>query len=41
MNRTAGALTIQKWTWLVPETKALRSKIETALDRFERFQKTA
>ena len=41
MDRTAGALTIQKWTWLVPETKALRSKIETALDRFERFQKTA
>ena len=41
MDRKAGALAIQKWTWLVPETSALRSKIETALGRFERFQKTA
>ncbi|WP_432769533.1 MAG: winged helix-turn-helix domain-containing protein [Sphingopyxis sp.] len=41
MDRKAGALIIQKWTWLVPETKALRSKVETALSRFERFQKMA
>lgn len=40
MDRKAGALMIQKWTWLVPETKALRSKVEAALGRFERFQKT-
>lgn len=39
MDRKAGALIIQKWTWLVPETKALRSKVEAALSRFERFQK--
>ncbi len=41
MDRKAGALIIQKWTWIVPETKALRNKVETALSRFERFQKTA
>lgn len=41
MDRKAGALMIQKWTWIVPETKALRSKVEAALGRFERFQKTA
>ncbi len=41
MDRKAGALLIQKWTWIVPETKALRSKVEAALGRFERFQKTA
>ena len=41
MDRKAGALLIQKWTWIVPETKALRSKVEAALGRFERFQKAA
>jgi uncharacterized protein YcaQ len=41
MDRKAGALTIQKWTWIVPETTGLRSRVEAALDRFERFQKTA
>lgn len=41
MDRKAGALTIQKWTWIATETKTLRSRIEAALDRFERFQKTA
>ncbi|WP_144037871.1 winged helix-turn-helix domain-containing protein [Sphingopyxis sp. KK2] len=41
MDRKARALAIQKWTWLVPETKGLRSRIETALGRFEAFQKKA
>jgi len=41
MDRKAGALAIQKWTWLVPETAGLRSRIEVALGRFERFQKLA
>jgi uncharacterized protein YcaQ len=41
MDRKTGALTIQKWTWIAPETKALRSRVEAALGRFERFQKTA
>ncbi len=41
MDRKAGALIIQKWTWMVPETKLLRGKVEAALGRFERFQKTA
>lgn len=39
MDRRAGALIIQKWTWLVPETKGLRSRIESALGKFETFQK--
>lgn len=39
MDRRTGSLTIQKWSWIVPETKGLRSRIETALNRFERFQK--
>lgn len=41
MDRKAGALAIQKWTWLVPETFGLRSRIEAALGRFEQFQKMA
>lgn len=41
MDRRAGALAIQKWTWLVPETSGLRRRIEAALDRFEQFQKVA
>jgi uncharacterized protein YcaQ len=41
MDRKAGALTIRKWTWIAPETRALRSRVEAALGRFERFQKTA
>lgn len=41
MDRKAGSLAIQKWTWLVPETKSLRSRIESALGKFERFQKRA
>lgn len=41
MDRRTGALAIQKWTWIAPETKRLRSRIEAALGRFERFQKTA
>jgi uncharacterized protein YcaQ len=38
MDRKAGGLLIQKWSWIVPETKRLRSQVETALGRFERFQ---
>lgn len=41
MDRKAGSLAIQKWTWMVPENKRLRGKVEAALGRFERFQKTA
>lgn len=41
MDRKAGALAIRKWTWLVPETSGLRSRIEVALTRFEQFQKLA
>jgi len=41
MDRKAGALAIQKWTWLVPETSGLRHRIEVALNQFERFQKMA
>ena len=39
MDRRTGSLTIQKWSWIVPETKGLRSRVEAALNRFERFQK--
>lgn len=41
MDRKAGTLAIHKWTWLVPETSGLRSRVEVALNRFEQFQKTA
>ena len=41
MDRRTGSLTIQQWTWMVPETKALRGRVEVALGRFERFQKIA
>jgi uncharacterized protein YcaQ len=41
MDRRTGSLTIQKWTWIVPETQGLRNRVEAALGRFERFQKTA
>ena len=41
MDRKVGALAIQKWTWLVPETPTLRGRIEVALNRFEQFQKMA
>ena len=41
MDRKAGALAIQKWTWFAPETSGLRNRIETALGRFEQFQKVA
>ena len=41
MDRKAGALAIQKWTWLVPETSGLRNRIDVALGRFEQFQKSA
>lgn len=41
MDRKAGALAIQKWTWFAPETLGLRNRIEAALGRFEQFQKVA
>jgi len=41
MDRKAGSLMIQKWTWMVPETKELKNRVEAALGEFERFQKTA
>lgn len=41
MDRKSGGLLIQKWSWIVPETKRLRNQIETALGRFERFQQRA
>lgn len=41
MDRRAASLLIQKWTWLVPETKGLRARVESALGKFEQFQKRA
>jgi uncharacterized protein YcaQ len=37
MDRQAGRLLIQKWTWLVPQRPALKAAIDAALQRFERF----
>ncbi|MCC4596665.1 winged helix DNA-binding domain-containing protein [Xanthomonas campestris pv. phormiicola] len=37
MERQAGRLLIQKWTWLVPQRPALKAAIDAALQRFERF----
>ncbi|MFC6839620.1 winged helix-turn-helix domain-containing protein [Xanthomonas theicola] len=37
MDRQAGSLRIQKWTWLVPQRPALKAAIDAALERFERF----
>ncbi|WP_369980535.1 winged helix-turn-helix domain-containing protein [Xanthomonas bundabergensis] len=37
MDRQAGRLLIQKWTWLVPQRPALKTAIDAALQRFERF----
>ncbi|MGB9366693.1 MAG: crosslink repair DNA glycosylase YcaQ family protein [Xanthobacteraceae bacterium] len=38
-DRERGKLLIQKWTWLRKDRRAaLRQKIESELDRFERFQ---
>lgn len=39
MDRAAGRLLIQRWTWTVRETKVLKARVEAALNRFERFQK--
>ncbi|KLD75886.1 winged helix-turn-helix domain-containing protein [Xanthomonas hyacinthi] len=37
MDRQAGRLLIQKWTWLLPQRPALQLAIDAALQRFERF----
>ena len=37
-DRAAQRLLVQKWTWLVPETPALRPQIEEAMHRFAAFQ---
>ncbi|MCW0372628.1 winged helix-turn-helix domain-containing protein [Xanthomonas sacchari] len=37
MDRRAGRLLIQQWTWLVPRRAALQARIDAALQRFERF----
>ena len=41
MDRRAGRLLIQKWTWLAEADAGLREAIDEALARFERFQKHA
>jgi uncharacterized protein YcaQ len=41
-ERDLGALKIQKWTWIgKPPRRALKPRIEEALQRFERFQLAA
>ncbi|MBB4125577.1 hypothetical protein GGR77_000848 [Xanthomonas translucens] len=37
MDRQAGRLLIQKWTWIAPKRPALKAAIDAALQRFERF----
>ncbi|MDZ5650146.1 winged helix-turn-helix domain-containing protein [Nitrospirillum sp. BR 11828] len=37
-DRQAGRLLVQRWTWMVPERPALKTAIEEALGRFQRFQ---
>lgn len=37
MDRQAGRLLIQKWTWLVAQRPALKRAIDAALQRFEQF----
>ncbi|MDB6063612.1 MAG: cytoplasmic protein [Verrucomicrobiaceae bacterium] len=39
MDRRAGELLIQKWTWIAPKRAKLKTVIEVALDTFEQFQK--
>jgi uncharacterized protein YcaQ len=41
-DRERGALKIQKWTWIgKPARRAIKPRIEDALQRFERFQLAA
>jgi uncharacterized protein YcaQ len=41
-DRDRGKLLVQKWTWMVKDSRrAHKALIEAALDRFERFQLTA
>lgn len=39
MDRSAGMLAVQKWTWFTAPRPELQTAIDEALDRFERFQK--
>lgn len=38
MDRKAGKLRVQKWTWLVKRRAGLKATVEAALEPFERFQ---
>jgi hypothetical protein len=38
MDRKAGKLLMQKWTWLAEERAGLKALIEAELGRFETFQ---
>lgn len=38
MDRQAGRLLMQKWSWMAPKSAALKRLIEDELGRFERFQ---
>jgi len=40
MDRGRDILEIRKWTWFERETKMLTRRIQAALDKFERFQKS-
>ena len=37
-DRQAGKLRVQQWTWVAAQRAGLQSRIDAALDRFERFQ---
>jgi uncharacterized protein YcaQ len=39
MDRQAGRLLVQKWTWIAEQRPGLKIAIDEALDEFERFQK--
>lgn len=40
MDRAAGKLLVQKWTWITPAQPEMQIAIEEALHRFERFHKS-
>ncbi|MDX3906186.1 MAG: crosslink repair DNA glycosylase YcaQ family protein [Pigmentiphaga sp.] len=40
MDRKAGRLLVQKWTWVAKARPAWKAAIEEALDRFEQFQRS-
>ncbi|WP_034294803.1 winged helix-turn-helix domain-containing protein [Herbaspirillum sp. RV1423] len=39
MDRQAGKLLVQKWTWIAKKSKPLKTAVEQELHRFEQFQK--